>query len=1046
VEDRGWFERAFVGVGHCSVPDDLSPSYTGKWVRAVLERNGYGVTSTFYSDNEDNDFSPDVAAEYNRGVNMVIVRGHQSDFNANDIQVGTVYPFHFMVSSSTISPGNGGAFNRTFRMGVPDAMRGPSAGFGHYPSPRTNIANAIVGGLTEALFFQDIHSFGWARQYLTAKIPIVMPADQGQIVTRYWGTLRYYGDPGQEPWVGVPRELTTAIEPAVANPLTNHFQVSVTAEGEPVANATVCLYMRDNLQLIGSTNSQGVVSLVRSAGAPLPEGDITITALSNGFIPLQSVIQVRPVTDQLKIERIVIGEGQPFVPAAETSISFNIVNRGAQAFNYGLSRVRLNSISPLIDLNGDFEFNQVIAVNGSLEVRDRFTVTALPQSLESLSIPTVMHIESEAGVTVEDGFNLQLTGADIVVISLAGVDNPRPGDDIQMGVTISDWGTRDAANVTAQLHAISSFIALADSAAAFGNVEVNGRASTDAPYTFRIAQSAIPGCKVELALFVEGEPGLLDTVKFSFNLSAPVERDPIGPDRYGYIAIESGDNDNDWAAAPEFNWMNVSPWGGDFRGDLLNFPPNGENDVSLVVDLPFTFTYYGIDYDQITVCNNGWIAVGDQTDLMNQQNWPMPGYNGAWGMIAPFWDRLDMNTRSDGVFAYYDMQGGRFVIQWQTGVRRNNNWSPNAFEVILYDPAQHQSATADSPILFQYNTVNDISDDFEANSQATVGISSPGGHDGLTYSYWGRVPAGARRLEAGRAILWTTVSWGRRTVVEGRVVRFIDSTSVAGADIRTSSGLTTVSNQEGFYRIWGETEPRITLIAQAEGYDDAVVQNVEITEGDTTRVELVLPHGWIDVTTDTLHAAVRANESSAVGVRSILNIGNRSGSVMVDYSVPDSNRWVNDMRIEFDEYGVIQPDQEDSIRFTATSDSEGIFLMELTISTNTPQAPIHIPVLIDTRPNSSQTDPIPTLFSVEPVYPNPFNSEYTIRFALPQTADVRITLYDASGRLVEEVLNRSLYAGSHSLSFSSEQLASGLYWLKLSAGERTNLQKAVLLR
>jgi hypothetical protein len=79
-------------------------------------------------------------------------------------------------------------------MGTPEDMRGPSAGFGHFSSPRTNDANALVGSMTEALFLKDIKTFGWARNYalLNLRRLMVDGFERYQYECSHW---RYYGDP-----------------------------------------------------------------------------------------------------------------------------------------------------------------------------------------------------------------------------------------------------------------------------------------------------------------------------------------------------------------------------------------------------------------------------------------------------------------------------------------------------------------------------------------------------------------------------------------------------------------------------------------------------------------------------------------------------------------------------------------------------------------------------------------------------------------------------------------------------------------------------------
>ncbi|TKJ41147.1 hypothetical protein CEE37_05625 [candidate division LCP-89 bacterium B3_LCP] len=97
------------------------------------------------------------------------------------------------------------------------------------------------------------------------------------------------------------------------------------------------------------------------------------------------------------------------------------------------------------------------------------------------------------------------------------------------------------------------------------------------------------------------------------------------------------------------------------------------------------------------------------------------------------------------------------------------------------------------------------------------------------------------------------------------------------------------------------------------------------------------------------------------------------------------------------------------------------------------------------------TDPlagaeIPLSFSLNGAYPNPFNPQTTIRFGLPVASQVRITIYDLQGRMVTELVNGIRQAGFHDVTFQAGDLASGLYFYRMDAGEFTATGKMVLVK
>jgi len=88
----------------------------------------------------------------------------------------------------------------------------------------------------------------------------------------------------------------------------------------------------------------------------------------------------------------------------------------------------------------------------------------------------------------------------------------------------------------------------------------------------------------------------------------------------------------------------------------------------------------------------------------------------------------------------------------------------------------------------------------------------------------------------------------------------------------------------------------------------------------------------------------------------------------------------------------------------------------------------------------------PSSFSLSPAFPNPFNAFTQISYQLPQLSPVSLTAYDPSGRVVATLVNEVQTAGEHSVGWSAEGLGSGVYLLKLTAGERVMIQKTVLLK
>lgn len=92
-----------------------------------------------------------------------------------------------------------------------------------------------------------------------------------------------------------------------------------------------------------------------------------------------------------------------------------------------------------------------------------------------------------------------------------------------------------------------------------------------------------------------------------------------------------------------------------------------------------------------------------------------------------------------------------------------------------------------------------------------------------------------------------------------------------------------------------------------------------------------------------------------------------------------------------------------------------------------------------------QSPAIPSEISLSS-YPNPFNSTVTIEYDLPISSDVRLDVFDIQGRLTATLFNDFTSAGSHSVSWSPEQLASGVYFASLKLSTEIVTRKVLYLK
>jgi hypothetical protein len=90
-------------------------------------------------------------------------------------------------------------------------------------------------------------------------------------------------------------------------------------------------------------------------------------------------------------------------------------------------------------------------------------------------------------------------------------------------------------------------------------------------------------------------------------------------------------------------------------------------------------------------------------------------------------------------------------------------------------------------------------------------------------------------------------------------------------------------------------------------------------------------------------------------------------------------------------------------------------------------------------------------YFLAPNYPNPFNPSTTISFELPKRERANLAVYNIEGKLVATLVDETLNAGFkevtwHGKDARGNQVSTGVYFYRLTAGKRTIAKKMVLLK
>jgi photosystem II stability/assembly factor-like uncharacterized protein len=89
---------------------------------------------------------------------------------------------------------------------------------------------------------------------------------------------------------------------------------------------------------------------------------------------------------------------------------------------------------------------------------------------------------------------------------------------------------------------------------------------------------------------------------------------------------------------------------------------------------------------------------------------------------------------------------------------------------------------------------------------------------------------------------------------------------------------------------------------------------------------------------------------------------------------------------------------------------------------------------------------MPSVYTLEQNFPNPFNPSTAITFAIGSKERVSIIIYDILGNFIKEVINEDKEAGNHTIYLNASDLSSGVYIYRLNAGSYTSARKMMLMK
>ncbi len=765
-----WFERAcLVGDPNTS---GISCVITNEHINEILDVAGFEEVNTVYGGS----FPSQMVSGLNEGVSFFNYRGYYgvSGFGSSDVNStsnGFMLPVATVITCGTGSFSGDALIESFIRAGTPSNPKGSVVCIGTATLGTHTMFNNIVDmGFYYGAMIEGLDTPGSALMYgkmMLYKNYPTNPNNWCHIFT-HWNNLM--GESSLQMWTAYP-EMTTVSHPFAVSTGTNFIDIIVDKDQGPVEDAWVTILMDDLIFESGYTNSEGFVRLPVTS---TETGEVLVTVTKKNHYPYQSSFQIHDpgVAINLAESGYTIDDDNSGSSIGNSDFNANggeTLEIYVTAKNYG-SEDAINVIGVLSSSSNhvsiDDEMNLIELGNiGSDETAGAetpFVITldeGLPEGTE-LDLIVTFQDDSENifyGVLdiIVSGNSLKATSIDVL-----GSTNDifNPGELLNFKIELQNSGSTNAFNINGTITCASPFVEILDNYGEWTSVLSGGSSHSETNY-FEITtlEETIPGAVAHLIVNVETEDGYVSNSIVPIQIGEPTINDPVGPDAHGYYIYDS--DDIDYILAPTYNWVEIDDREGGPGTHLSSLTDSGNNmDDVETVNLPFTFKFYGQDYDQISICSNGWIAMGD-SDLESFRNYELPGVGGPSAMIAVFWDDLKLSN-GGRVYTWYDATEKKFYVEWSR-VRTYQNNTLETFQAVLYDPSYYITPTGDGEILLQYEEFNNTSygsyswDQIHGN-YCTVGIEDHTMTQGLQYTFNDTYHPAAMVLGDDKALLITT--------------------------------------------------------------------------------------------------------------------------------------------------------------------------------------------------------------------------------------------------------------------------------------------------
>ncbi len=775
MDDVDMYHRSLL-VGDTS-PSGLSCVLTNKFIKERLLAVDPNHTFTELYGADPNPTQMDAAI--NQGIQFFNYRGWLGMSGWGNGNIDGLTNTNKLMNAVILTCGTGSFASGTarseavLRAGTPSAPKGGISAIGMSTSgTHTQFNNILSGGIFQGLLVNGVRTMGEAlfQGKMDLYAAYAEPTYHYTEIFTHWCNLM--GDPTVDVWVGEPKEMNVDFNPSLYQGESN-IDITVTdGSGIPIPDAWVTIRKLDTngnetIFETGYTGENGMVTYEFSHNV---SGDVSLVVTKPDYIPfvggftIQTGNGIRTQSyacdDDNEDESSGNDDGQAN-PGETVELILTIRNYSTTTYHNVVAVISTDD--PYIQITDDTEEWDTFNGGAIGATPDDYNVIIAPGVPDGHRAQINLVVTAEGDYEWNDRFWLDIAGDDLDISSYT-IDDANgildPGETRACTMTLFNDGQTALNDVYAEITSSNALALYPDSVAYFGDIAIGGSATctTDGFQIGTLAQ-ILPGMEVEFEVCFYNDSGFEETEILVIPIGEIENGDPIAPDEYGYICYD--DNDTNYIEAPDYDWIEIDP---DLGGSGTNTglsDTSSESDEIDFFDLPFIVRFYGVDYDRVGICTNGWISFGEpETEQCTFRNWPIPSGLGPNPMVAAFWD--DLLTTNGGIF-YQHVQNSTldaYVIEWSE-CRNTVSSAQETFQIILYNNAFYSTPTGDTPIKIQYKEFNNVDgSNYDSGAQGnycTIGLEDHTGAIGLQYSYNNEYATGAASLGDQRAILFTTL-------------------------------------------------------------------------------------------------------------------------------------------------------------------------------------------------------------------------------------------------------------------------------------------------